>query len=185
MAEYPAFPVWTDAYLADTTHLTTLQHGAFLLLLFAMWRAKGCRLKDDDRFLAKVTGLSPTRWRVVRPVLEPLNHIDGGWWTNKRLLDEREFLFQQSARNSRAGKASALKRKNRGVTPVEQSLNDRTTPTPTPTLSPTKGDFFPVGKKKSPLVVQKGKRLALDLTPEERAAEEAALAKLGVRNADG
>ena len=41
MAEAPIMPFATDAYIGDTTHLTTIEHGAYLLLLFAMWRTAG------------------------------------------------------------------------------------------------------------------------------------------------
>lgn len=132
MAKYPALPFWTDAYLGDTTHLTTLQHGAFLLLLFAMWRSKDCRIADNDRTLAIITGLSASHWKRARPVLEAMNRVEGGYWTNARLQDEREFLTKVRLNNSRAGKASALKRLHRDATPVERAFNNPSTPTPIP-----------------------------------------------------
>ena len=53
MAQFPVLPLWTDAYLGDTTHLTTIEHGAYMLLLMVSWRSPDCRLPDDDAMLAR------------------------------------------------------------------------------------------------------------------------------------
>ena len=65
VAEFPAFPLWTDAYLADTTELTTQEHGAYFLLLIAMWRAGGY-VPDDDAKLARFTRLTIRQWKIAR-----------------------------------------------------------------------------------------------------------------------
>ena len=60
-------PLYVGDYLGDTGHLTTAQHGAYLLLMMHYWR-KG-ELPDDDRQLAKITKLPLRTWRDYRPVL--------------------------------------------------------------------------------------------------------------------
>ena len=60
-------PVYIGDYLADTMHLSTEQHGAYLLLLFHLWR-RGV-LHDDDVVLAKITGLDKSAWSRARLVL--------------------------------------------------------------------------------------------------------------------
>lgn len=144
MAEFPAMPLWTDAYLGDTTHLTTIEHGAYFLLLVTMWRTGDCRLPDDDRLLARYTRSQSNQWRRLRPILEPFFVIEGGCWRQRRLTDEREavqrFRQRQSEKGKKSGEARALKTKGRHLTgvksgspPVEPDGNrDRTYPTPTP-----------------------------------------------------
>jgi len=132
MAEFPALPLWTDAYLADTKHLSTIQHGAFLLLLFEAWRSKDCSLPDDDKFLAKITGMTTQQWTRNKPVLMQKWNFENGRWWNGRLRDELNSVRRQRDQKKHAGQASALKRLNRSSTAVQQPFNGCSTPTPTP-----------------------------------------------------
>lgn len=113
MAAFPAMPLFTDAYLADTRHLTTEEHGAYLLLLMCAWRSKDCTLADDDGALARIAGLSPTKWRRMKPVLRGFFNIEDGRWRQAKLLSVYEGVAARVARNrasgAKGGRASALK----------------------------------------------------------------------------
>ena len=65
MSKAPAMPMYWDAYLADTTHLTTEEHGAYMLLLAAMWRRDGS-VPDDDKDNARIIGLTVAKWRKIK-----------------------------------------------------------------------------------------------------------------------
>ncbi|WP_222184766.1 YdaU family protein [Geminicoccus harenae] len=105
MADFPAMSFYTDAYLADTTHLTTEEHGAYLLLLFAAWRSPGCSLRGDDTFLARVAKVTPDRWRKrLRPILAPFWRIRDGIWTQKKQQSVREKLGAISEKRAKAAR---------------------------------------------------------------------------------
>ena len=61
----PWMPLYVGDYLGDTGHLTTAQHGAYLLLMMHYWR-KG-ELPDDDRQLSKITKLPLRTWARLSP----------------------------------------------------------------------------------------------------------------------
>lgn len=136
MAEFPALPLFTDAYLGDTTHLSTFEHGAYLLLLIVSWRSQGCCLVDDDALLARYTRMTRDKWRKVRPILEPFFTIRDGFWHQARLQNELQHLQSRREQQVAAGNASAiaksLKRGKRASTPVGNPLqrNGKETPTP-------------------------------------------------------
>lgn len=111
MARFPAMPLWTDAYLGDTTHLTTIEHGAYLLLLITAWRSKKGLLPDDDSLLARYTFLTPAQWKRMRPTLAPFFTIENGTWEQCRLTDELEAVRQHSRKASNSAKARWLKNK--------------------------------------------------------------------------
>lgn len=115
MAEFPGFTIWTDAYLADTGHLTTLEHGAYFLLLMAMWRAGGY-LPNDDVKLARFCRLAPKEWARIRDHLLEFFTEDDGKITQGRLLDELEKARDRSRKA--ADSARAKYRKTKKVAPA-------------------------------------------------------------------
>lgn len=102
MSEAPIMPFFTDAYLADTNHLSAEAHGAYLLLLLYMWRMNGAVLADDDVQLARIARVSKARWKTLRPMLIPFFIIEDGVWRQKRLhqtwLQVQERIAKQRSR---------------------------------------------------------------------------------------
>jgi uncharacterized protein YdaU (DUF1376 family) len=107
MAEFAAPPLWTDAYLGDTTHLTTIEHGAYLLLLMTAWRTRDCVLPDDDRLLARYARLDMRQWKRIRPILADFFTVENGQWRQGRLDDERAAVMTYRQKQSEKGKSGA------------------------------------------------------------------------------
>jgi uncharacterized protein YdaU (DUF1376 family) len=105
-------PVFIGDYLADTMHLTTEQHGAYLLLLFHLWRRGSPR--DDDAVLAKISGLGDHAWKLHRPVLAEFFRIHDGLWQHGRVEKEkaRVAATKQSMSNKAKSAASSRWRKS-------------------------------------------------------------------------
>jgi uncharacterized protein YdaU (DUF1376 family) len=112
MTRLPAMYLWTDAYLADTGHLTTFEHGAYLLILMAMWRAGGS-LPNTEITLARTARTTIDRWRKIAPTIHAMLTIEGDRITQKRLRAEltasTERLQRLSARGKTGGLAKSLK----------------------------------------------------------------------------
>lgn len=107
MAALPYMQLYVADYLADTAHLTTEEHGAYLLLLFSYWQT-GKPLRADR--LASVSRLSNERWADVERTLNEFFHVESGTWTHFRVEADLEKVGSKSKNNSEAGKASARAR---------------------------------------------------------------------------
>lgn len=107
MAALPYMQFYVADYLADTAHLTTEEHGAYLLLLFSYWQT-GKPLKADR--LASIARLPNERWTNVEQTLGEFFHISKGTWTHFRVEADLDKVNQKSRNNSEAGKASARAR---------------------------------------------------------------------------
>lgn len=105
-------PLYIGDYLADTSRLTTEQHGAYLLILMDYWR-NGPPL-DDDEELATITKLSLAQWRKHAPKIRSLFHSLDGRLVQKRAEEERAKAGLISNKRSAAGKQGAAKRWGKG-----------------------------------------------------------------------
>jgi uncharacterized protein YdaU (DUF1376 family) len=108
----PFVQIWIGEYLADTRHLSTVQHGAYLLLIFHYWATGG--LPDDDHQLANITGMRLAEWMANRAVLKAFFH-DG--WKHRRIENEirraTEKIVQRKAAGSKGGTVASINRINR------------------------------------------------------------------------
>ena len=99
----PWMPLYVGDYLGDTGHLTTAQHGAYLLLMMHYWR-KG-ELPDDDRQLSKITKLPLKTWCEYRPTLQDFFY-DG--WKHKRIDAELAKMTRVSLKRAEAGQKGGI-----------------------------------------------------------------------------
>lgn len=131
-------PLYVGDYLRDTMHLTTEQHGAYLLLIMAAWTGSGTLLDDDD-FLASTAKLSKSVWKKSRKVYEAFFEINNGVWTHKRIGTELEKARRTTEAKSIAGRKGAAKRwpsqpksNGKGITEPCSSHRQADTPSPSP-----------------------------------------------------
>jgi len=126
MSQAPVMPVFTDALLGDTLHLSTEEFGAYCLLLLATWRNNGRALPDNDTMLRRICRASPTRWRNLRPVLIPFFSIGDGYWHQKRLENEWVRVQKKITKNREngalGGRSKALNSRGNGALNGSASL---------------------------------------------------------------
>jgi uncharacterized protein YdaU (DUF1376 family) len=121
MSQAPSMPIFTDALLGDTTHLSMEEFGAYCMILFVTWRNNGAALPDDDVRFARMCRVTVGRWRSkIRPALEAFFDLSGGTWRQKRLEKEWEFVQERAANSRRNG--------SKGGRPKPQKTNDTANP---------------------------------------------------------
>lgn len=136
MSQAPSMPMFWDAYLADTTHLTTEEHGAYLLLLAAMWRRNGW-VPDDDRDNARILGLTPAKWKRVKERLSVFLIFQDGQITQKNLLKIWKITQEKIEKNRENGAKGGRPKsnKNNNIAKANGSVSQKpneTIPEPEP-----------------------------------------------------
>lgn len=125
-------PLYIGDYLRDTTRLTTMQHGAYLLLIMDYW-TNGAP-PDDDAVLASITKTSPEDWAKMRQVLMPKFEISDGAWHHGRIDAEIEEAQENRRKNlERSQKANLAKATKAGSKDASEATYKVTSsPSPSP-----------------------------------------------------
>lgn len=134
MAALPYMQLYVADYLADTAHLTTKEHGAYLLLMFNYWqRGESFKAKDEQKLnkkLATIAKLSLEEWNEIKESISKFFCVSETEWQHNRIERDLITVNNKSANASVAGKRSAEKRalankehSNERSTNVKQSLN--------------------------------------------------------------
>lgn len=97
----PFIQLYIGDYLRDTGALSTEGHGAYILILFAMWNADGW---VPTKKLATFARMSPAKWARVEADILPLLIFDNDSCSQNRLLVELEKASGKSLKRSEAGK---------------------------------------------------------------------------------
>ncbi len=131
MAALPYMPLYVADYLADTSHLTALEHGAYLILIMNYWQ-RGKPLPADDAKLRIIARIDEDQWATVWGSLRDFFVEADGVIHHARIDAELEKVRSKSDKARAAGKQSASVR----ATSVEQAFNHTDTHTDTENRKP-------------------------------------------------
>lgn len=161
MSHRPAIwmPMYWSDYLGDTSHLTTIEHGAYLLLIAHYW-ITGRPLPNDDKRLSQITKMGTKKWRGMRQTIEVLFTISGDVWTHSRVDEEIAKAIENKEKNRKRTENATASRRN-------VTTNVTSTPSPSPSPSPVVRKDSVIGKPKS-------SKLSLDWSPTDEYKKYAA-----------
>lgn len=95
-------------YHEGTSHLRNEgEHGAYLLLIGALFSSGG-KLKADDDTLARHAHCTAERWAELRPVVLPFFKVTRGMLRHKRVSEELAHIGGAIGQRKAAGKAGGL-----------------------------------------------------------------------------
>ncbi len=106
------FSINLSDHVADTVHLSATEQGAYMRLLFSYWRSGP--LRDDDKTLARITGMTEREWSNVRQLIKPFFDVQGGTWIHWRLDQEIEAAYKAiNGNRDRTAAATAARKQQR------------------------------------------------------------------------
>lgn len=79
-------PLYIGDYLKHTKRLSTLEHGAYLLLIMDYWVSG--HIDNDDEQLARITGLSIKDWVKIKPKITAFFVLVECQWRHARIEEE-------------------------------------------------------------------------------------------------
>ena len=113
--DFPYFPFYPDDFSSDgkVEAMTTIEVGAYILLLCKAWKEKPRgTLPNDDKVLARYARLDPHDWSAAKPRVLSCFRLspDETRWHQKRMMVEARKITERANRLRESGKIGAERR---------------------------------------------------------------------------
>lgn len=135
---------WGD-YLRDTGHLSTAEHGAYILLIGHYWTT-GRPIPDSDAVMARITRQGIVNWKKMRDTIAAFFIIEGDLWCHGRIDAELDramrFIEKQAANGARGGRPP----KDESQTKPNPNPDGNPNHKPAETTSPSPPNYSSHGK---------------------------------------
>lgn len=113
MSKTPFMKMYVSDYLADTGHLSTLEHGAYMLLIFNYWQT-GKPLPNDDKILARICRMPLCNFKKILHALKFFFEPVDNFLVHHRI--EKELAeFREKSEKSRASVNHRWSKRNTNV----------------------------------------------------------------------
>lgn len=120
-------PLYMGDYFADTMHLTTEEHGAYLLMLMTAWN-RGGKLPNNDGQLALICRCDRKKWNSLKKVVLSFFEVVGEYIVQQRLLAE----YDRAVKINEKQKANGLKGGRPKKSQIEAGDDEIHIPEPNP-----------------------------------------------------
>lgn len=101
MASLPYMQLYVADYLADTYHLTTEEHGAYMLMLMNYWQT-GKALRYDR--IPSVVRMDKKRFKEIENNLCDFFTIEDDLWVHERIEEDLKSVLNKSNKASESAK---------------------------------------------------------------------------------
>lgn len=172
----PWMPIYWGDYTKKTQHLSTLEHGAYLLLIAHYWNT-GAPIPNDDDTLRRITRTTSKQWNQIAKTIRGFFFLEGAFLTHERVESELQTALGVSTSQSSRSLQGWKTRKNQhaddahGIPAAKQitfTVTKKKPPTP-------KGEFGALWDSWQPYEMVKGNnkkaeskyQAALDITTHE------------------
>ena len=115
-------PFFTGDYMRKTRRFRTVEHGAYLLILFALWDEGGSIEYDDEEI--RIIAKNPRNWTKIWAKISPYFIIKDGRISHKKVtqvLDEVSSKRRSyAARGRKGGRKKSKNHKENNTTPLAE-----------------------------------------------------------------
>ena len=87
--ELPSLPLFTDKFIAETTHLNNIEVGIYIRLMCWYWTKKRALTEEEA---LRIASENNTKNKQVKFVLKEFFKFVDGVYKHKRLEQEHEYL---------------------------------------------------------------------------------------------